>query len=164
MLATAMTLSGSTLPQVSNAINGTWLAVTSDGCGPVKAVVDPTGTGQFSNGTLLTTTTDVPGSNGNCPKSITRKSVMRDLLERSGVISKRATNVNVNFPMAFSVPAGTTCSGTVSGQANTCLVKIANNNGAGPFGSTIAIQMAGTATAATNTTAKRDTIAKVFSA
>lgn len=165
MLATSMDLSGSTLPQVSNAISGTWTAVTSDGCGPVKAVLDSTATGQFSAGTVLATTTDVPGNNGNCPKSITKKSYIRSLLERSGVVSKRATNVNVDFPMAFSVPAGTTCSGTVSGQSNVCLVKIANNNGNGPFGSTIAVQMAGTASAATNTTAKRDSIvAKPFAA
>lgn len=163
MLSTAMTLSGSTLPQVNAAINGTWTAVTSDGCGPVKAVLDATGTGAFSTGTTLATTTDVPGTNGNCPKSITKKSFVRDLLERSGVVAKRATNVNVDFPMAFSVPAGTTCTGTVDGQANTCLVKIANNNNNGPFGGTIAIQMAGASTS-TNTTAKRDTIAKPFSA
>lgn len=154
MLAQAMTLSGSTLPQVNAAINGTWTVVTSDGCGPIKAMLDATGTGAFASGTELATTTDVPGTNGDCPKSITKKSYVRDLLERSGAISKRATNVNKDFPMAFSVPAGTTCTGTVSGQANTCLVKIANNNGNGPFGSTIAIQMAGAAT--TNTTAKRE--------
>jgi hypothetical protein len=50
------------------------------------------------------------------------------------------------------IPAGTTCSGTVGGQANTCLVKIANSNPAGPFGGVVAIQMAGGASAATNTT------------
>lgn len=162
MLSTAMDLSGSTLPQVSNAISGTWLAVTSDGCGPVKAVLDPSATGSFSNGTVLTTTTDVPGTKGNCPKSITKKSVVRSLLERSGLIGKRATNVNVNFPMAFSVPAGTTCTGTVSGQSNVCLVKIANNNNAGPFGSTIAVQMAGQAT--TGGAASNATIARRFNA
>lgn len=165
MLSQAMALSGDTLPQVNSAIEGTWLAVTSDGCGPVKAVLDPTASGSFSNGTVLDTTTDVPGTKGNCPSSITKKSIVRSLLERSGVISKRATNVNVNFPMAFSVPAGTTCSGTVAGQSNVCLVKIANNNGNGPFGSSVAVQMAGAATgSATNSTAKRDSIAKPFSA
>lgn len=158
-LAQAMSLSGSTLPQVSNSISGTFHVVTSDGCGPISAIVDSTGTGQFASGTELTTTADVPGSNGNCPKSITKKSYVRDLLERRGLISKRATNVNKDFNVAFSVPAGTTCTGTVNGQANTCLVKIANNNKAGPFGGVIAIQMAG---ASSNSTAKRE--AKMFTA
>lgn len=159
-LAGAMTLSGSTLPQVANTINATFHVVTSDGCGPVGAMLDTTGTGQFASGVKLTSTADVPGNNGNCPKSITKKSFVRDLLERSGVVAKRATNVNKDFNIAFSVPAGTTCTGTVNGQANTCLVKMANTNPAGPFGGVVAIQMAGAAT--TNTTAKRE--AKPFSA
>lgn len=158
-LATAMTLSGSTLPQVSNSINATFHVVTSDGCGPVGAMLDTTGTGKFASGVKLTSTADVPGTNGNCPKSITKKSYVRDLLERSGVITRRATNVNQDFNIAFNVPAGTTCTGTVNGQANTCLVKMANTNPAGPFGGVVAIQMAG---ASTNTTAKRE--AKPFSA
>lgn len=44
--------------------------------------------------------------------------------------------------MAFSVPAGTTCTGTMGGQSNVCLVKIANSNGAGPFGGVVPIQIA----------------------
>jgi hypothetical protein len=65
-----------------------------------------------------------------------------------GVIEKRATNINEDFPMTFSVPAGTTCNGNIGGQSNVCLVKIANKNGAGPFGGVVAIQMAGAAPAA----------------
>lgn len=61
--------------------------------------------------------------------------------------------------MAFSVPAGTTCSGSMGGQSNVCLVKIANSNPAGPFGGVIAVQMADGS--AKNST-KRE--AKVFSA
>lgn len=48
--------------------------------------------------------------------------------------------------MAFSIPAGTTCTGSMAGQSNVCLVKIANSNKAGPFGGVVAIQMAGAAT------------------
>lgn len=163
-LAQAMTLSGSTLPQVANTINATFHVVTSDGCGPVSAVLDTTGTGQYSQGTELANLADVPGSKGDCPKSITRKSLVRDLLERSGVLSRRASNVNKDFNVAFSVPAGTTCTGTVAGQSNVCLVKLANNNKNGPFGGNIAIQMVGAAAAAGNATAKRNTIvAKPFS-
>lgn len=153
--AGTMQLSGSTLPQVANTINATFHVVTSDGCGPIQAVLDPTGTGQFSQGVPLTNTADVVGNNGNCPKSISKKSFVRDLLERRGLIAKRATNVNMDFPVSFSVPAGTTCTGTVAGQPNTCLVKIANNNRAGPFGGVVPIQMAG---GATNTTGKRSPV------
>lgn len=116
--------------------------MTSDGCGSVKAVVDPTATGAFADGTLAETTADVPGTRGNCPRSITKKSYVRSLLENTGVIQKRATNVNQDFNVAFTVPAGTTCTGQVNGQSGVCLLKIANNNAAGPFGGVIAFQMA----------------------
>ncbi|KAF3769342.1 hypothetical protein M406DRAFT_321257 [Cryphonectria parasitica EP155] len=162
-LAQAMELSGSTLPQVASTINATFHVVTSDGCGPIKAVIDPTGTGAYSQGTELSTLADVPGDDGECPKSITKKSYIRSLLENSGVISKRASNVNQDFNVAFSVPAGTTCTGTINGQSNVCLVKLANNNKNGPFGGNVAIQMT-TAAAATNTTAKRGSVAQPFSA
>lgn len=154
MISDVMAQSGDTLPQVNNEVSGVFHVVTSDGCGPIKAVIDPTGQGAFSTGTMLATTQDVPGNNGQCPRSITKKSYVRSFLETTGVIAKRATNVNQDFPVAFSVPAGTTCTGTVGGQSNVCLVKIANNNKAGPFGGVVPIQMAsGNTTAA----AKRQT-------
>ncbi|KAK3938064.1 cell surface protein [Diplogelasinospora grovesii] len=154
MLKQAMALSGSTLPQVSadgnGAISGTFHIVTTDGAGPIQAVIDPTGTGSFSNGTLLTTVTQVPGTKGNIAAPKQRSLWARALIGMG--IMKRAANVNEDFPMKFSVPAGTTCSGTIAGQTGVCLVKIANSNKAGPFGGVVAIQMAGTAgTAATAT-------------
>lgn len=181
-----MALSGSTLPQVKSTLSGTWHVVTSDGFGSVKAVLDPTGTGKFSEGTQLETTTDVPGNNGeftprhpsDTPSTLTntqrflgdepkdfqetessnkkqkstksQRSVLRRWAEGAGLIQKRAHNINADFPMAFTIPAGTTCSGTIEGQSNVCLVKIANENDNGPFGGVVAIQMAG----ASNSTAK----------
>ncbi|RKU46451.1 hypothetical protein DL546_007215 [Coniochaeta pulveracea] len=153
MLKQAMALSGSTLPQVSasgGSISGTFHIVTTDGAGPIQAVIDTTGTGKFSNGTLLDTVTQVPGKNGNI------KAPKRSLFVRameSASIYKRASNVNEDFPMKFSVPAGTTCSGTMNGLNNVCLVKIANSNRAGPFGGVVAIQIAGGA--ATGNTTRR---------
>lgn len=143
MISQAMTLSGDTLPQVNSpgSISGTFHVVTSDGCGSVKGVIDSTATGKFSDGTLLETTQDVPGNNGNCPRSITKKSFVRDVLERSGMIQRRATNVNMDFPVAFTIPAGTTCSGTVGNMQNVCFVKMANTNNAGPFGGVVPIQI-----------------------
>ena len=63
------------------------------------------------------------------------------MLVKMGLM-KRAQNVNEDFPFSATIPAGTTCSGTVAGQSNVCLVKIVNPSGAGPFGGVIAIQMA----------------------
>lgn len=151
MVAGVQALSGDTLPQATagGSISGTFHAVTSDGCGPVQAVLDPTATGKFSEGTLLTTTADVDGTRGQCPRAITKKSYVRDFLERRGFIERRATNVNVDFPVAFTLPADAACTGTVNGMQNVCLVKIANNNAAGPFGGVVPIQIgAGNASAA----------------
>ncbi|KAH6648406.1 hypothetical protein BKA67DRAFT_363282 [Truncatella angustata] len=158
MVKMAMAQSGDTLPQVSStggSISGTYHIVTTDGAGPIKAVLDPTGTGAFSTGTMLDVTTQVPGKGGNIKPS------KRSLWTRGmDMIMKRASNVNEDYPMAFSVPAGTTCQGSMAGQENVCLVKIANSNNAGPFGGVIAIQMAGAS--ASNSTTKRE--AKNFSA
>lgn len=144
MLAQAMALSGATLPQVSanGTLSGVFHVVTTDGAGPVRAVLDPTGTGAFSRGTLLETLTQVPGRHGNiaAPQQQRRSLHMR-ALAAAGLV-RRAANVNEDFPVAFAVPAGTTCSGTVNGIANVCLVKIANSNKAGPFGGVVAVQMA----------------------
>lgn len=155
MVKQAMALSGSTLPQVSStggSISGVFHIVTTDGAGPVQACLDPTATGAFSNCTMLTVEQQVKGTNGNiaAPKKAGKRSLpvelwdrALDALEARGLIKRAAKNVNQDFPMKFSVPAGTTCSGSVEGMNNVCLVKIANSNKAGPFGGVVAIQMAG---------------------
>jgi len=149
--------SGSTLPQVSQggSISGTVHIVTTDGAGPYTAIVDPTGTGAFSTGNVATVTTQVPGTKGNIAAPKQRSLLARTLVKMG--IMKRAANVNEDYPFAATIPADTTCSGTVGGQSNVCLVKIVNPSNAGPFGGVIAIQMAGSAStaAATNTTTKR---------
>jgi hypothetical protein len=73
------------------------------------------------------------------------------MLVKMGLM-KRAKNVNEDFPFAATIPAGTTCSGTVAGQSNVCLVKIVNPSGAGPFGGVIAIQMTGAGAGSSNST------------
>ncbi|KAB5530365.1 hypothetical protein GE09DRAFT_921519, partial [Coniochaeta sp. 2T2.1] len=148
MLKAAMALSGPTLPQISatnGTLSGTFHIVTTDGAGPIQAVLDPTATGKFSNGTLLDTITQVPGKNGNIKassKSKQGRGLFDRALEKMGMVAKRAANVNEDFPMAFAVPEGTRCEGTVAGVSNVCMVKIANSNKAGPFGGVVAIQIA----------------------
>jgi hypothetical protein len=149
MLTNAMALSGNnTLPQVSasnGTIEGTFHIVTTDGAGPISAVLDPTATGKFSQGIMLKTVTQVPGNNGNI-KAPKQRSLWARALVALG-IEKRAANVNEDFPMKFSVPGGVTCNGTAAGVNNVCFVKIANANKAGPFGGVVAIQIAAPAAA-----------------
>jgi hypothetical protein len=151
MVVEAMSLSGTTLPQITAGgnISGTFHIVTTDGAGPIQAVLDPTATGKFSSGVPLTVLEQIPGKNGNIAapqkQQQQRRSLWRRALEGAGRlgIMKRAANVNQSFDFKFSVPAGTTCSGTVASMTGVCLVKIANSNKAGPFGGVVPVQMAG---------------------
>lgn len=102
-----MTLSGSTLPQVSSggSVSGTFHVVTSDGCGPLEAVIDETATAKFSTASKATVTTAMPGTAGNCPDSLSNDSGNSNKLKRSlrralvkmGLLSKRADNVNKDY-------------------------------------------------------------------
>ncbi|KUJ09957.1 uncharacterized protein LY89DRAFT_267150 [Mollisia scopiformis] len=165
-MSAVMAQSGTTLAQVSNggSISGTMHIVTTDGAGPYTAVLDTTGTGAFSTGTKLAVTQQVPGKNGNIAAPKQRRFIPRMLVSMG--IMKRASNVNEDYPFAATVPAGTSCTGTVGGQSGVCLVKIVNPSGAGPFGGVMALQMAGGAsTSAANTTAeKRELVGAKFRA
>ncbi|KAK3311115.1 uncharacterized protein B0T15DRAFT_388005 [Chaetomium strumarium] len=162
MVVEAMSLSGTTLPQITAGgnISGTFHIVTTDGAGPIQAVLDPTATGKFSTGIPLTVLEQIPGKNGNIAASKKqqqqqqqqqqRRTLWRRALESTGrlVLLKRAANVNQSFDFKFSVPAGTTCTGTVASMTGVCLVKIANSNKAGPFGGVVPVQMVGAGGAA----------------
>ncbi|KZL83281.1 cas1 appressorium specific protein [Colletotrichum incanum] len=149
-----MALSGDTLPQVSStggSLTGVYHIVTTDGAGPLDAVVDTTGTGAFSQGTKLQVLQQVPGNKGNIRPNGQVPNRGRALWMRAlSIIAKRASNVNMDFPMAFAVPDGLSCSGTMGGQNNVCLVKIANNNNAGPFGGVVPMQIVSAGGAAAN--------------
>ncbi|KAJ4361722.1 hypothetical protein N0V95_001615 [Ascochyta clinopodiicola] len=149
MVADTMAQSGSTLPQVTDGgmITGTFHIVTTDGAGPVSAMIDPTGTGAFSAGVEATVMQDVPGNKGNIKANGQVPRSLEYWTLRARGLVKRASNVNQDYPIAIQVPAGTTCSGTAAGQQNVCFMKIANSNKAGPFGGVIAFQMAGGAAA-----------------
>ncbi|KAF2630484.1 cell surface protein [Macroventuria anomochaeta] len=143
MVADTMEQSGSTLPQVSDGgmITGTFHIVTTDGAGPVSAMIDTTGTGAFSTGVQANVMQDVPGNKGNIKANGQVPRSLEHWALRARGLVKRASNVNQDYPIAVQVPAGTTCSGTVAGQQNVCFMKIANSNKAGPFGGVIAFQM-----------------------
>ena len=91
-----MALSGNTLPQVSpgGSVSGVLHIVTSDGAGPYKALVDTTGTGNFTNALAMEVIPQVPGKNGNIKKTQAR--AWARALENLGIY-KRATNINEDF-------------------------------------------------------------------
>lgn len=99
-MSQVMALSGDTLPQISSnggTLSGTFHIVTTDGAGPLQAVLDPTGTGAFSQGTMLETVTQVPGKGGNI-KATQGLNSPRGLWSRmTNTIMRRATNVNEDY-------------------------------------------------------------------
>lgn len=149
MIKSVMAQSGDTLPQVSangGSLSGVFHIVTTDGAGPIQGCIDPTGTGSFSQCDPITPDTQVPGKNGNI--KATRARSVGELFTRSmDKLMKRASNVNTDHPMSFSIPAGTTCTGSMGGVENVCLMKIANSNRAGPFGGVVPFQVAANGTA-----------------
>ncbi|GAM87572.1 hypothetical protein ANO11243_055990 [Dothideomycetidae sp. 11243] len=150
MVRQAMALSGNTLPQVSangGYITGTFHIVTTDGAGPLKAMIDSGATGAFANGSPAKVVTQVPGNGGNIEPN---GQVPGQKIRRSNLV-KRAENVNKDYPVKVAIPAGTQCTGTHGGQSNVCFLKIANNNPAGPFGGVVAFQIAAAASSAAPT-------------
>ncbi|KAJ4390919.1 hypothetical protein N0V93_004518 [Gnomoniopsis smithogilvyi] len=155
----AMEQSGNTLPQVSAGgnVSGVFHVVTDDGCGPLQAVIDPTATSLFSKAVDAEVTSDVPGTGapGECPTSLDSgvDSKMRRALVKMGLLSKRAKNVNKSYTYTVTIPADTTCTGSINGIPGLCLLKVSNNNANGPFGGVVVVQMPNS----TTTRVKRST-------
>lgn len=140
--AQVMQLNGGTLPQVTAGgqvrrphsirnftahtpqIMMTVHQVNSDGAGPYKCMIDATGAG--TNWQPITVTQNLPGND----RGRNRDTQMQDQ------------------PLTASIPAGMTCTGTVAGQSNVCMVRCQNPARAGPFGGCVPVQMAGAAAAA----------------
>lgn len=122
-----MQLNGATLPQISagGSLMMTVHQVNSDGAGPYKCMIDSTGTG--ANWQAITVTQNLPGNAKTGRNQATSK---------------------MDQPLTASIPAGQTCTGTVAGQSNICMVRCENPARAGPFGGCIPVQMAGAAGAA----------------
>ncbi|KAF4546418.1 Cas1 domain-containing hypothetical protein [Lasiodiplodia theobromae] len=113
--------SGNTLPQVSpgGQLQMTLHQVNSDGAGPYTCMIDPTGTG--TQWTQINVAQNVPGS---------RRGRNRD---------GEATD----FSLVADMPAGMSCTGTVAGQTNVCMVRCQNPARAGPFGGCVPVQQSG---------------------
>ncbi|CRK41806.1 hypothetical protein BN1723_005199 [Verticillium longisporum] len=61
--------------------------------------------------------------------------------------SRNRGGAQTDFPMVAAIPADQTCTGTVAGQDQVCLVRCQNAARAGPFGGVVPVQMAGAANA-----------------
>lgn len=123
--AQVMQLNGGTLPQVSagGQVMMTVHQVNSDGAGPYKCMIDATGTG--TNWQPITVSQNLEGND----RGRNRDTQMQDL------------------PLTAEIPAGQTCTGTVAGQSNVCMVRCENPARAGPFGGCVPVQMAAGAAA-----------------
>ncbi|KZL75438.1 MAS3 protein, partial [Colletotrichum tofieldiae] len=120
-----MAETGTMLPQVSpgGSVDMTLHQVNGDGGGPYDCMINADGTGAaWTNINVVTTP---PGQNSR---------------NRDGAMT--------DFPLKAAIPADQTCTGTVAGQSNVCLVRCQNAARAGPFGGVVPVQMAGTTTPA----------------
>jgi hypothetical protein len=111
---------GGTLPQVSpgGQVTMTLHQVNADGAGPYTCMIDATGTG--TQWTPIQVTQNIEGS----ARGRNRETSASDL------------------PLTAAIPAGQTCTGTVAGQANVCMVRCQNPARAGPFGGCVPVQLA----------------------
>jgi Egh16-like virulence factor len=91
--------------------------VNQDGAGPLTASVDGT-------------------SGGSDPSAFKSAAVTQNVpgLGIGGLSGATTTD----FPVTVQMPAGMTCSGSVGGASNVCIVKVQNSALAGPFGGSAA--------------------------
>jgi hypothetical protein len=117
---------GGMLPQISagGSIMMTLHQVNGDGAGPYACSINTDATGQ--NWQTIQVTQQVPGNNG------------------------RSQAKAQDIPLKAAIPAGMSCTGTVAGQQNVCMVKCMNPARAGPFGGCVPAQMVAAAGNNTN--------------
>ncbi|KAK4126078.1 hypothetical protein N657DRAFT_642847 [Parathielavia appendiculata] len=109
---------GDSLPQVTpgGELQMTLHQVNSDGAGPYTCMINADGTAQTWNN--IQVTQNVPGRN-----------------------SRNRDGEATDFPLTASIPATQSCTGTVAGQDNVCLVRCENSARAGPFGGVVPVQL-----------------------
>ncbi|KAH6962608.1 hypothetical protein BKA56DRAFT_531301 [Ilyonectria sp. MPI-CAGE-AT-0026] len=125
-----MAETGDSLPQVTpgGEVTMTLHQVNSDGAGPYTCMINDDGTAQ--SWTAIQVTQNVAGN------------------ERG----RNRDGETQDFPLTAAIPADQTCTGTVAGQDNVCLVRCQNPARAGPFGGVVPVQMVAAGGAAGNGT------------
>nr|QGP74441.1 EWCA8 [Podosphaera xanthii] len=106
------------LPMVSQGgmIMMTLHQVNGDGAGPYSCMIDSTGTGT-GGWTKMEVATNVPGKNS------------------------RSKAKAQDFPLEAKIAADQTCTGSMAGMDNICMVRCNNEANAGPFGGCVPVQM-----------------------
>ncbi|KAG9237483.1 hypothetical protein BJ875DRAFT_148590 [Amylocarpus encephaloides] len=102
------------LPTCSDAgvVEMTMHQINQDGAGPFTAMVDAT-------------------SGGTDPAAFKTAEVTQNV---PGLVAGISTTTTTDFPVKVQMPQGMTCSGSVGGASNVCVVKMQNKTPAGPFG------------------------------
>lgn len=144
-----MAMTGDMLPQVKagGAVNMVVHQVNADGAGPYSCMANADGTAQ--QWTNIQVTTNVPGNNGR--SGVSDQTLSHGVTSREECRADRTSQdgAQTDFPLNVALPADQTCTGTVAGQQNVCLVRCQNPARAGPFGGVVPVQMsAGNNTAA----------------
>ncbi|KAK0653428.1 hypothetical protein DIS24_g6077 [Lasiodiplodia hormozganensis] len=140
--------SGNTLPQVSpgGQLQMTLHQVNSDGAGPYTCMIDPTGTG--TQWTQINVAQNVPGSR----RGRNRDGEATDFVSSSTPFFSAAPPSSLAHTVLIrrrlqslvaDMPAGMSCTGTVAGQTNVCMVRCQNPARAGPFGGCVPVQQSG---------------------
>lgn len=95
-----------------------------------------------------------PSSGGTSEAAFQAASMIADV---PGAIAGISGTTTTDFPIKVQMPAGMTCSGTVAGVKNVCVVRVKNSTPAGPFGGSAVFTQEGAATGGNSTAAeKRD--------
>ena len=118
----AGTGANSGLPTCSDTglITMTFHQVNQDGAGPLTASIDPT-------------------SGGKDPNAFQNAQVVMNV---PGIgIGGLSAATTTDFPVQVQMPVGMTCSGSVGGATNVCIVRMQNSALAGPFGGSAAFTM-----------------------
>lgn len=115
---TKMVQDSKSMPMISQGgmVMMTLHQVNGDGAGPYKCMIDSTGTGT-GGWTDMKVTTNVPGKNS------------------------RSKAKAEDFPLTAKVAGDQTCTGSMGGMDNICMVRCNNEANAGPFGGCVPVQM-----------------------
>ncbi|KAI1007405.1 Appressiria-specific vitulence factor [Podosphaera aphanis] len=98
-------------------IKMTFHQINQDGAGPLSAMIDST-------------------SGGTDPKAFQKAEVTQNVPGLG--IGGLSTAAVMDFPVEVQMPAGMTCSGSVGGASDVCVVMLRNQAAAGPFGGSAA--------------------------
>lgn len=116
--------SGLPTTQDDGTVQMTFHQVNQDGAGPLTADIDAT-------------------SGGTDPAAFKTAQVTQNV---PGIgIGGLSGAQTMDFPVAVQMPAGMTCSGSVGGASNVCIVRMQNSALAGPFGGSAAFTQSPTA-------------------